>query len=70
MSKLPEKDNKVVTAATSQINFDPEPGTLIFFNSYMPHGFHVDKGEEPFRFIHWNMQAIPNSVLNNKIERV
>lgn len=42
---------------------------MYFFNSYMPHGFHVDKGEEPFRFIHWNMQAIPNSVLNNKIER-
>ena len=69
MSKLPEKDNKVVTAATSQVNFDVEPGTCIFFNSYMPHGFHVDNGKEPFRFIHWNMQAIPNSVLNNKIER-
>jgi hypothetical protein len=69
MSKRPEKDNKVVTAATSQVNFDVEPGTCIFFNSYMPHGFHVDNGKEPFRFIHWNMQAIPNSVLNNKIER-
>jgi len=24
----------------------------------------VDIGYEPFRFIHWNCQAIPNSVLN------
>jgi len=46
------------------------PKITMFFNSYMPHGFHVDRGIEPFRFIHWNMQAIPNHFLQNKIEKV
>jgi hypothetical protein len=26
----------------------------------------VDMGYEPFRFIHWNCQAIPKSVINAK----
>jgi hypothetical protein len=30
----------------------------------MPHQFMVDIGFEPFRFIHWNCQAIPKGVLN------
>ena len=70
MSKLPEKKPEKATLASSQINFNIDPGTLIFFNSYLPHGFHVDRGIEPFRFIHWNMQAIPNFLLNNNIEKV
>ena len=69
-SKLPEKKPEKATLASSQINFNIDPGTLIFFNSYLPHGFHVDRGIEPFRFIHWNMQAIPNFLLNNNIEKV
>ena len=69
MNLLPEKDKTKVSIATSQIHYKVKPGRLIFFNSYMPHLYSVDSGYEPFRFIHWNIQAIPTAVLqhaNNK----
>ena len=65
MILLPEKDKTKVTIATSQINYNVKPGRLIFFNSYMPHLYSVDNGYEPFRFIHWNIQAIPKPVLGH-----
>jgi len=64
MNLLPEKDKKNVTFATSQIVFKIKPGTMIFFPSYLPHQYIVDIGYEPFRFIHFNCQAIPKGVLN------
>ena len=47
-----------------KINYKVEPGSMIFFPSYMPHQYIVDMGYDPFRFIHWNCQAIPKAVLN------
>jgi len=64
MNLLPEKDRSKVTYASSQINYEVKPGRMIFFPSYMPHQYMVDMGYEPFRFIHWNCQAIPKGVLN------
>ena len=64
MNLLPEKDKTKITLATSQINYGVKPGRLIFFNSFMPHLYSVDNGYEPFRFIHWNLQAIPKGVVN------
>jgi len=64
MNLLPEKDKTKVTYATTQINYEVKPGKMIFFPSYMPHQYIVDMGYEPFRFIHWNCQAIPKGVLN------
>ena len=66
MNLLPEKDKTKITYATSQVNYQVKPGRLMFFPSYMPHQYVVDMGYEPFRFIHWNCQAIPKSVLNAK----
>jgi uncharacterized protein (TIGR02466 family) len=66
MNLLPEKDKTKVTYATTQINYRAKPGGMIFFPSYMPHQYVVDMGYEPFRFIHWNCQAIPKAVLNAK----
>jgi len=66
MSLLPEKDKTKVTLATSQINYNVKPGRLIFFNSFMPHLYSVDNGYDPFRFIHWNIQAIPKPILEHK----
>jgi uncharacterized protein (TIGR02466 family) len=66
MNLLPQKDINKITYASHQINYEAKPGRLIFFPSYMPHQYVVDMGYEPFRFIHWNCQAIPNSVLNVK----
>ena len=64
MNLLPEKDKSKVTYASSQIHYKVQPGRMIFFPSYMPHQYIVDMGYEPFRFIHWNCQAIPKGVLN------
>ena len=64
MNLLPEKDKSKVTYASSQIHYKVQPGRMIFFPSYMPHQYTVDMGYEPFRFIHWNCQAIPKGVLS------
>ena len=64
MNLLPEKDKSKITYASSQVHYQVKPGRLMFFPSYMPHQYIVDMGYEPFRFIHFNCQAIPNSVLN------
>jgi uncharacterized protein (TIGR02466 family) len=66
MNLLPEKDKSKVTYASSQVNYDVKPGKMMFFPSYMPHQYIVDMGYEPFRFIHFNCQAIPKGVLNVK----
>ena len=64
MNLLPEKDKTKVTYASSQLNYGVKPGRMIFFPSYMPHQYVVDMCYKPFRFIHWNCQAIPKGVLN------
>ena len=64
MNLLPEKDKKKITYASTQVHYKAQPGRMIFFPSYMPHQYNVDMGVEPFRFIHWNCQAIPKGVLN------
>jgi uncharacterized protein (TIGR02466 family) len=66
MNLLPEKDKTKVTYASTQINYKVKPGRMIFFPSYMPHQYVVDIGYEPFRFIHFNCQAVPKAVLNAK----
>ena len=64
MNLLPQKDATKITYANPQINYDVKPGGMIFFPSYLPHQYLIDMGYEPFRFIHWNCQAIPKGVLN------
>ena len=64
MNLLPELDKTKVTYASSQINYKAVPGRMVFFPSYLPHQYVLDLGYEPFRFIHWNCQAIPKGVLN------
>ena len=64
MNLLPVKDVTKITYASHQINYHVKPGRMIFFPSYLPHMYVVDMGYEPFRFIHWNCQAIPKGVLN------
>ena len=66
MNLLPQIDSTKITYASSQIIYPVKPGKMIFFPSYMPHQYAVDMGYEPFRFIHWNCQAIPKGVLNVK----
>ena len=59
MNLLPELDKTKVTYSTSQVEFKPKPGTIMFFPSYLPHEYTVDLSKKPFRFIHFNCQALP-----------
>jgi uncharacterized protein (TIGR02466 family) len=70
MIQLPEKDKNKITEASEKITFIPKPGTFVFFNSYLGHEFVVDHGIEPFRFIHFNIQAVPKQLINNNIKRI
>jgi uncharacterized protein (TIGR02466 family) len=70
MNLLPEKDTSKISLASSLFNFKPQPGTFVFFNSYLQHEFAVDHGIEPFRFIHFNIQAFPKQLINNNIKRI
>ena len=59
ISDLPEKDNTKLTNASPSVAYKPRPGDMYFFNSYLTHEYSFDFGVEPFRFIHFNIQAIP-----------
>lgn len=41
--------------STDIINFDPEPGMLVFTNSWLPHSFSRNGSEHPFSFVHFNI---------------
>tara|TARA_R110002051_G_scaffold72906_1_gene131818 strand:- start:453 stop:1085 length:633 start_codon:yes stop_codon:yes gene_type:complete len=53
---------KDIVNGTELVHFRPQPGTLLIFPGYLEHEFSVDHGKEPFRFIHWNIQAIPKEM--------
>jgi uncharacterized protein (TIGR02466 family) len=58
MAQLPLKNASEVSFGNPLINFKPVPGTLIMFPSFLEHEFSLDLGIEPFRFIHFNLQAV------------
>ncbi len=68
MTDLRMKDDKKLNYGSQQIHYKVKPGEFIFFNSYMPHSYVHHKGNEKFRFIHFNMQAIldPKLTTNDK----
>ncbi len=45
--------------ANELVHVRARPGTLVIFPGYLEHEFVVDHGKDPFRFIHWNIQAVP-----------
>ena len=61
-TKLKMKSNDGMFHGTELVNFKPKPGTLIIFPGYLEHEYAVDFGIEPFRFIHWNIQAVPKEM--------
>ena len=52
------------------ISFKPKPGTLIIFPGYLEHEYAVDFGIEPFRFIHWNIQAVPKEMAKDVLKKI
>tara|TARA_R110000744_G_scaffold85604_1_gene167268 strand:- start:652 stop:1287 length:636 start_codon:yes stop_codon:yes gene_type:complete len=58
---------KNVMNGTELVRINPEPGMLIIFPGYLEHEFSVDHGVEPFRFIHWNIQAVPKEMAKDVV---
>ena len=52
---LQEQDITAVSMASEMINFDPQPGTLMFMNSWLPHSINRHGSDKPFKFIHFNI---------------
>ena len=57
---LPEKNAKEITYASQAVHWSPKPGTLIIQPAYITHQYSVGGPNRPFRFIHFNIQAIHN----------
>jgi len=58
MAQLPMKNPKDLNSGVDRIHVMPSPGTFIMFPAYLTHQFTVDLGVDPFRFIHFNIQAV------------
>jgi uncharacterized protein (TIGR02466 family) len=70
MIQLPQKNKTLITEASESVPLFPTPGTFVFFNSYVGHEFPVDSGIEPFRFIHFNIQAFPKQLINGNYKKI
>ena len=55
---LPELNMTDITYASSSINFVPEPGLLMFANSWLPHSFTRNASSKAVRFIHFNITVV------------
>ena len=64
-SALPQKNKEIVTYASDSFHWKPESGTLVIMPAYLIHECVVSK-DYPFRFLHFNLQAIENRFLNLK----
>jgi uncharacterized protein (TIGR02466 family) len=56
---LPETNMAMPTFASNMLNFNPEPGKMVFFNSWLPHSFTRHASEQPLKFIHFNLGVKP-----------
>ena len=56
-TNLPEKNPSNATLGSNLINFTPEPGMLIFANSWLPHSFSRHASDEPLKFVHFNLSV-------------
>lgn len=56
-ANLPEADMAQITPASNAVGFEAQPGTLIFANSWLPHGFTRHAADEPIRFVHFNVNV-------------
>ena len=61
-TKLKVRKDAGLVSGAELVHFKPKPGSLLIFPGFLEHEFTVDSGTEPFRFIHWNIQAIPKQV--------
>ena len=63
---LPEKNAQEMTYASQAIHWRPNPGTLIIQPAYITHQYSVGGPNKPFRFIHFNIQAIEKRFIRSQ----
>ena len=67
-TKLKMKTNlKEILNGNELVHFKPQPGSLVIFPGYLEHEFSIDHGIKPFRFIHWNIQAVPKAMAKDVV---
>jgi len=54
---LPERRSDTLTSAHNLIYYDPEPGDLIFTNSWLAHSFSRNQSQQPYNFLHINVRV-------------
>ena len=65
-TKLKMKIDTNILPGNDLIHFKPRPGTLMLFPGFLEHEFAVDHGKHPFRFIHFNLQAVPKEMAKDE----
>ena len=65
MTALPQKNNQSLSYANRCINYQPKPGSVYMFPSYLPHEYIMSNGGS-FRFIHWNLMALPRNIVSSE----
>ena len=64
-TKLKLKTGSNADYGNEKMHYRPTPGDLVIFPGYLEHEFTVDPGIDPFRFIHFNIQAVPKEIFKN-----
>ena len=54
---LPEANMGEITPASNTIGFEAKPGTMIFANAWLPHGFTRHGSDKPIKFVHFNINV-------------
>lgn len=52
---LPEYEIANATTASKMVNFKPEPGMLMFTNSWLAHSFTRHGADKPIKFVHFTL---------------
>jgi hypothetical protein len=66
---LHEENARNITEASHQIVFTPEPGLMIFMNSWVPHSLTKNLSRQPLRFVHMNISVAMNPTALEKINK-
>ena len=65
MTALPEKNESNISYYSKCVNYQPKPGSIYMFPSYLPHEYVMSKGGN-FKFIHWNLTALPRNIISGE----
>ena len=65
MADFVETDSNKLSLMSPAVNFIPEPGMLMFANSWLPHSFTRNSSNKPFKLIHMNITIKRHSQANS-----